>query len=85
MEFGKQDNHGTQSRSMLILKLKRPYGAFIVDKVKGSVGLSAQEIEVLRETHIDTGNPIHGIFNAEYGRVLILDVERFLIPPLSRA
>ena len=77
VDIGQPAGHGAQLRPMLILKLQRLDVAIIVDEVKGLVKLPAQAIKVLSETDIDPGNLIHGIFNAECGRVLVLDVERF--------
>lgn len=77
------DGHGNQSRPMLILRLQRFYVAVIVDEVKGIVKLPARAVEVMSETEIDPRNLIHGIFKAECGRVLVLDVERFFTPLLS--
>lgn len=85
VDIGQLAGHGAQLRPMLILKLQRLDVAIIVDEVKELVKLPAQAITVLSETNIDPRNFIHGIFNAECGRVLILDVERFFTPLLSCA
>lgn len=83
VDIGQLLGDGTYLRPMVILELQRLYVAIIVDEVRGVIELPAHAIEVQTETDIDPRNLIHGTFNTEQGRVLILDVERFFTPLLS--